>query len=127
MKETTNRPMVQADVSQITTCKIINAIFSTRHEITRDRIVLWSNGCGDNARQELQQRIESALANAGVTLCRDKPGHAPRECADTRCAVCKQRNSRVRQHINDDGSVTVWHCNVPGCANHINNANGVMQ
>jgi hypothetical protein len=41
----------------------------------------------------------------------------------TRCAVCEQRNSSVRHHVNDDGSLTIWHCNVVGCANFMELAN----
>jgi hypothetical protein len=38
--------------------------------------------------------------------------------ADGRCGTCRQRDSRVRTHRMDDGSVLVWHCNVKGCSNH---------
>ena len=38
--------------------------------------------------------------------------------ADGRCGTCRQRDSRVREHRMDDGSVLVWHCNVKGCSNH---------
>jgi hypothetical protein len=61
--------------------------------------------------------------NASVSIPGGEPGYAPRDCSDSRCAVCKQRNSSVRHHVNDDGSVTVWHCNVVGCSNHIDYPN----
>ena len=47
-----------------------------------------------------------------------KPGGGKKAGSDGRCPTCRQRNSRVREHKMDDGSVIVWHCNVPGCANH---------
>lgn len=43
--------------------------------------------------------------------------HVQRE-ADPRCPTCQQRNSYVREHVQEDGSVIVWHCNVPGCSNN---------
>ena len=43
---------------------------------------------------------------------------APAMVPDGRCPTCRQRNSRVREHLSDDGETTiVWHCNVAGCSN----------
>jgi len=50
--------------------------------------------------------------NASVSIPGGEPGYAPRDCY-----------SSVRHHVNDDGSVTVWHCNVVGCSNHIDYPN----
>ena len=44
-------------------------------------------------------------------------------CSDGRCPTCRQRNSRVREHKMDDGSVIVWHCNISGCSNHADHPN----
>gem|GEM_PF-5356219 len=45
-------------------------------------------------------------------------------CAlDSRCPTCRQRNSRAGERKMDDGSVIAWHCNVPGCENHIDYQN----
>jgi hypothetical protein len=43
---------------------------------------------------------------------------------DDRCPTCRQRNSRVREHLMEDGSVVLWYCNVPGCSNHAGYPNG---
>ena len=38
--------------------KIVEAVLSTRQLITRDSVTLYANGKGNNARHELQQRVE---------------------------------------------------------------------
>jgi hypothetical protein len=38
--------------------------------------------------------------------------------SDGRCPTCRQRASLAGERAMDDGSVIVWHCNVPGCSNH---------
>jgi ssDNA-binding Zn-finger/Zn-ribbon topoisomerase 1 len=52
--------------------------------------------------------IAEAEADAGPIYCE----------ADGRCPTCRQRNSHAGERKMDDGSVIVWHCNVPGCSNH---------
>ena len=44
------------------------------------------------------------------------------EEVDGRCPVCRQRDSHAGEREVGDGSVVVWHCNVPGCSNHEDNA-----
>ena len=59
-------PSAEADCSPFAD-QIAKAILSTRHTITHESVTIYANGSGKNARHELQQRIESVLANAELT------------------------------------------------------------
>lgn len=64
---------------------------------------------------------------SGPTTCSQQAEPSERRLAavikepddhDGRCPVCRRRNSRVRMHKESDGTVLIWHCNTPGCANN---------
>ena len=62
--------------------------------------------------------VEDCGPNVPVSSGAASAPYAPAAGSDGRCPTCRQRNSRAGEREMDDGSVIVWHCNVPGCANH---------
>lgn len=80
----------------------------------------------------VEELFEVHIANAALTGGGEKGGeasapYAPAAGSDGRCPTCRQRNSRSGEREMDDGSVIVWYCNVPGCANHADYPNAPRQ
>jgi len=79
----------------------------------------WQTDHGQYDR-ELANEIDELFkkANVPVSSGAEAAPYAQAAGADDRCPTCRRRNSRAGDREMDDGSVIVWHCNVPGCANH---------
>lgn len=95
----------------------------TVYEVTEEEARTHFRSAGP-CRCEKSAKPHVMAAAAGRGPAEPDPGM---DGSDGRCPTCRQRNSRVREHDMGDGSMLVWHCNVPGCSNHEDNVNNTLE